>query len=169
MAEKSILDARLAEIDRRLRTIQSGLAPAAEAASAHGVADDPQLVAPEAAPVPQRLSAPASQRMSEALAPEFAARVDSNDASGLVAELRALVHAHERLLASARQLHAQGRERKLPGASVSLSAGPFGDTEALRRFEQSLQALPGVSHVALREYEGADRAVIDVHLAQPNP
>ncbi len=64
MAEKSILDARLAEIDRRLRTIQSGLEPAAQAApgssagarfggSRHRAL---RWSPPEAAPVPKRLT-----------------------------------------------------------------------------------------------------------------
>jgi hypothetical protein len=140
MAEKSILDARLAEIDRRLRAIQSGLAPVAEAAP---------VVPPEAAPVPKRLP---------------------DTPGALVSELRALVEAHERLLASARDL-LQSRPpiREEAEVSLGLSAGPFASTEALRRFELSLQALPEVRGVAVREFEGTDRVIIDVHLAQPTP
>ena len=147
MPEKPILDARLAEIDRRLRTIQSGLAPAAEAEAArtHDVAP---LVAPEAAPVPQRLSDAPPDRQ----------------AADLVAELRALVDAHQRLLASARE-RLEGRPAAAAESWVSVSAGPFAGTEALRRFEESLRALPGVREVVVREFEGEDRAVIDVHLS----
>ena len=50
MPEKSILDARLAEIDRRLRTIQSGLAPTVEADPAQSPSMA-RVVPPDAAPV----------------------------------------------------------------------------------------------------------------------
>jgi hypothetical protein len=160
MPEKSILDARLAEIDRRLRTIQSGLAPAAEAAAVQRDAQAP-VVPPEAAPVPQRVSelparAPADERPG------------TGEVVGLVGRLTALVQAHERLLASAREL----TERRQPGdagPSVSVSAGPFAGTEALRRFERALQSLPDVRSAVVREYEGADRAIVDVHLSEPTP
>ena len=52
---------------------------------------------------------------------------------------------------------------------MSVSAGPFASTEALRRFERSLQTLPEVRSVTVREYEGADRAIVDVHLSEPTP
>jgi hypothetical protein len=161
MPEKSILDARLAEIDRRLRTIQSGLEPAAQAARAEGtpplgrpaMADDTAqlpVVPPDAAPVPKRLTG------------EMRAVED------LVARLATLVEAHERLLSSARAL-THRREPVNAETSVSVSAGPFAGTAALRRFERALQTLPEVRSVAVREYEGADRAVVDVHLSQPTP
>lgn len=154
MSEKSILDARLAEIDRRLLTIQSGLAPAAEAAPVAEAAQPERatqaVVPPEAAPVPKRLSA------------------EDRQLSELVARLTALLDAHERLLASAREL-TDRRDPAATGPSVGVSAGPFASTEALRRFERALQALPGVRSAVVREYEGADRAVIDVHLSEPTP
>src|SRR5262249_42570574 len=131
MPEKSILDARLAEIDRRLRTIQSGLAPAVSAAQAERAAQAP-VIPPEAAPVPRRLTA--------AVRP-----VD-----GRLARLPALVDAHERLLASAQAL-VDRREPAAAGSVVSVSAGPFASTEALRRFEQSLLALPEVRSAVVRE------------------
>ena len=146
MPEKSILDARLAEIDRRLRTIQSGLEPAAHAAREAPAA----VVPPEAAPVPKRLGA------------------DARALEDVVARLAALVEAHERLLACARELADRGQAAD-PGATVSISAGPFASTEALHRFERSLQTLPEVRAVAVREYEGADRAIVDVHLSEPTP
>jgi hypothetical protein len=159
MPEKSILDARLAEIDRRLRTIQDGLAPAVRAVGvAEAVPPAPAVppeaapaavIPPEAAPVPKRLS-PEDRQVGE-----------------LVARLAALVQAQERLLASAREL-TDRREPEPGGLTVSVSAGPFAGTEALRRFEQSLMALPQVRSVTVREYEGADRAIVDVHLFEPN-
>jgi len=159
MPEKSILDARLAEIDRRLRTIQSGLEPAAHAAREAPAAVVPPetareapaaVVPPEAAPVPKRLGA------------------DARALEDVVARLAALVEAHERLLACARELADRGQAAD-PGATVSISAGPFASTEALHRFERSLQTLPEVRAVAVREYEGADRAIVDVHLSEPTP
>ena len=149
MPEKSILDARLAEIDRRLRTIQSGLKPAAQAAQAEREARAP-VVPPEAAPVPKRLTP------------------DASEVAALVAQLTALVEAHERLLSRARE-QADRREPAAPGPSLSVSAGPFASTEALRRFERALQTLPEVRSAVVREYEGADRAIVDVHLSEPTP
>ena len=172
MPEKSILDARLAEIDRRLRKIQSGLAPATQPEGAspgarEAKAEPPDLepgrspeplaspepvVPPEAAPVPKRLAdAPAA-----------------SDAADLVAQLRALLEAHERLLASTGDVLVS-RAAPAPEQAVGVSAGPFENIEALRRFEHSLRALPEVRAVTVREYEGADRVILDVHLATPTP
>jgi hypothetical protein len=159
MPEKSILDARLAEIDRRLRTIQSELAPAAEAARAEREPRAP-VIPPEAAPVPMRV-ADLSAR------PRTGDPPDSGQLADLVARLSALVEAHERLLTSARE-QAERRQSIETGPEVSVSAGPFADTDALRRFEQALRTLPEVRRVAVREYEGADRAIVDVHLSEPN-
>jgi hypothetical protein len=153
MAEKSILDARLAEIDRRLRTIQSGLAPVPEAEAESAPLEPLHLApiaAPEAAPVVPPEAAPVPKRLAD------------DTPAALVSELRALVEAHERLLA-------QAAAALSPEQTVGVSAGPFENTEALRRFERALQALPEVRAVTVREYEGPDRVVIDVHLAQPNP
>jgi hypothetical protein len=50
---------------------------------------------------------------------------------------------------------------------LSVSAGPFPTTAALREFERSLASLPGVRDVAVRGYVGADRAILDVQL-DPN-
>jgi hypothetical protein len=164
MPEKSILDARLAEIDRRLQTIQSGLEPVAGAARAVvrevvplSPAPEPPsgaqapVIPPEAAPVPKRVSA------------------DDRQLSDLVARLTALVEAQERLLTSAFAARPADRGDLAadPGPVVSISAGPFAGTEALRRFERSLRALPEVRSAAVREYEGADRAIVDVHLFEP--
>jgi hypothetical protein len=166
MPEKSILDMRLAEIDRRLQTIQAGLAPAVEAARGGPVPEppvsvaEPPLIVPEAAPVPQRLSDAAGQ--------EFAPAPDRREMRRLEARLRELVEAHESLLASARDL-VGGARVTAPGAPLSMSAGPFADTGGLRRFVATLETLPEVQRVSVREYEGADRAVIDVHLAPPTP
>jgi hypothetical protein len=145
MSPPSAFDARLAEIDRRLRTIQSGLQPAARSAAQPLAFPGPTLVPPPAA---------ASDRDSPSRA----------DAADLIAALRDLVAGQERWLASARELLADYDGAPAP---VGVSAGPFAGIEALRRFEGSLAALPEVRQVALREYAGDDRAVIDVHLFGP--
>jgi hypothetical protein len=170
MPEKSTLDARLAEIDRRLRAIQSGLAPAAQAATAQRESHPP-LIPPDAAPAPKRLSDvsgrdPAAPSPAPAAAP--AAPADLDQVRDLVARLTVLLERHERLLSRSRELLGY---RQSAGAvpSVSLSAGPFASTEALRRFERSLQGLPEVRSAVVREYEGADRAIVDVHLGESTP
>jgi succinyl-CoA synthetase alpha subunit len=147
MPEPSALDVRLAEIDRRLRTIQSGLAPAAEVPSAPLAFPGPTLVPPPAT-VPESRPSPGA----------------AADADYLIAQLRDLVAGQQRWLASARELLAAHDGAP---AAVGVSAGPFTGTEALRRFEQALASLPGVRDVTLREYAGEDRAVLDVHLFGP--
>jgi hypothetical protein len=76
----SILDARLAEIDERLRTIQTGLA------DDRAEPDAPCLTAVQAA-LPPRVELP---------------RLTHEPAADLIAELRALAAIQERLLASLR-------------------------------------------------------------------
>jgi hypothetical protein len=153
MPEKSILDERLAEIDRRLRTIQSGLEPAARA---EREARAP-VIPPEAAPIPKRVVD----------LPVVAPADPSPDVAELVRRLADLVAAHERLLAAARE-QADRAEPADTGPMLSVSAGPFAGTEALHRFQEALLTLPEVRRVTVREYEGADRAVVDVHLFEPN-
>jgi hypothetical protein len=142
MPEISILDARLAEIDRRLRTIQSGLAPAA--------------------------GSPSSPSSPDALGPPDAppSRQESDGTARLVGMLRELVDAQERLLASARKL-LSSYDVDAADSRISVSAGPFAGTEALRRFERSVAAIPEVREVVVREYTGDDRVVLDVLLSEP--
>jgi hypothetical protein len=145
--QPSALDARLAEIDRRLRTIQTGLAPVAESS----------LVPPEAAPVPMRLTDATRHRAGDTPGQDEAP----------IPTLDEIVAAHERVLALARRLLAARSEA--PAPPIGVSAGPFRDTAALRRFERSLAALPEVRQVVVREYSGDDHAVLDVHLMSPTP
>jgi hypothetical protein len=143
MPQPSALDARLAEIDRRLRTIQSGLAPGRDA---------------------QR---PTTRRHGDSEPPQ-------RPADGPAEVLRTLIRDHERLLATARELLASFEAAggapvrpPEPDLPISVSAGPFHSTDALRRFERALTALPEVRAVSVREYAGDDRAVVDVHLFAP--
>ena len=141
--QPSILDTRLAEIDQRLRTIQTGLA---DDRTAPAAARPP---APQ--PLPPRIELPSLSR---------------EPAVDLIAELRSLAATQERLLASLREL------AQVPPAAVAearsdvvaVSVGPLESTGALRAFERALSRVTGVRSVRVRGYEGGDRALIDVHL-----
>ena len=146
MPEPSILDERLAEIDRRLRTIQSDLAPVPDAEPVD------EAPAPDREPEPLRLVEPAEP-------------ADSRRA----AQLAELLEAHERLLELHRELLSQYAEvlerRAGESATVSVTAGPFTTAGTVREFERALAALPGVAAVTVREYLGDDRVQVDVRLA----
>jgi hypothetical protein len=150
MPEPSILDARLAEIDRRLRTIQSDLAPVPDAEpTEEPVVDEPVA---ERDPEPLRLVEPAEPADS-----------------GRAAQLAELLEAHERLLELHRELLSQYAEvlerRAAESATVAVTAGPFTTAGTVREFERALASLPGVSAVTVREYLGDDRVQVDVRLA----
>jgi hypothetical protein len=148
----SILDARLAEIDQRLRTIQTGLV------------EEPPPVTPPEPVAPPEPPPPVAARTPSA--------VDEEEPAELVEELRGLAADHRGLLTSLRSLLADYERlaetaRGPETAPVSVTAGPFAGTDAVRAFQQALAGLPGVAQVELRGYEGPDRAVLDVHLAPP--
>ncbi|MEA2212554.1 MAG: hypothetical protein QOF83_2502 [Solirubrobacteraceae bacterium] len=163
-SEISILDARLAEIDRRLHSIQTGLV--AERAPTE--------------PLPP-IAVPGEQA---AAGPPPLPPADAHTAAELLIRLRELTAQQEGVLASMRQLlgtiqrvattpaaGSPGAGGLLaavgpsgPGGPVSVSAGPFASTEALRAFRVALEALPGVGAVELRGFEGGDRAILEVHL-----
>ena len=172
MPEPSIIDARLAEIDRRLSTIQTGLRPAdpSPAAVGHALgatapdaagagAVDPELEEPPLPPPTPLHPAPTTAELA------LRAQVE---APSLVDRLRTLGEAHDRLLELHRELLSQYAEvlahRVAGAATAAVTAGPFTSAEALRAFEQGLSELPGVTAVTVREYLGADRVALDVHL-----
>ena len=78
--------------------------------------------------------------------------------------MRELLAGYERVLAPR-----SGRPTPAPpaaaSAQVTLLAGPFASTEALREFETAVSHLRGVREVTVRGYEGTDRAIMDVRLA----
>ena len=78
-----------------------------------------------------------------------------------------MTEAQAKLLAASERLIETFDRLASSGSVVTVSAGPFGGTEALRHFERALAELPGVGRVAVRGYEGADRAILDVELARP--
>jgi hypothetical protein len=162
MPEPSILDARLAEIDRRLRMIQSGLEPVREA-SADPVAEPPPLSdplqPPPLAPTPliARRLAPSS--------PPVPADARDEEIAVLTARLSELTSAHERLLATTQNLlieQADVLARATP--AVSVAAGPFTDTRALQEFQHAVSGLPQVREVAVREFVGSEGVILDVQL-----
>jgi hypothetical protein len=153
MPEPSILDERLAEIDRRLRTIQSDLVsvPDAQPTEETTVERTAHESEPDREPEPLRLVEPAE-------------RSDG----GRAAQLAELVEAHERLLELHRELLTQYAEvlerRAEESATVAVTAGPFASARTVREFERALASLPGVSAVTVREYLAGDRVQVDVRL-----
>jgi hypothetical protein len=161
----SILDIRLAEIDRRLRSIQTGLVEEAAAAAEPPATPEAEL--------PQRIAVPEPGHCAPT-----AGEASRADAAELMLELRELTGVHERLLESMRELLAAYEQAlaQAPAAGqtssgstrqFSVSAGPFPSTEALRGFERTLARIPEVREVEVRGYEGGDRAIVDVHLFDP--
>jgi len=162
----SILDARLAEIDRRLSTIQTGLLEDETSPARVTAAHTKPAVAPDE---------PAAMRHESAATRAESAAVRDEPAGAVVA-LRELAATHARVLESLEQLIG-AYERSLarieppapapPPTRFSVSAGPFPSTEALHGFERTLSRIPEVREVELRGYEGEDRAIVDVHLHDP--
>jgi hypothetical protein len=168
--EISILDARLAEIDRRLSSIQTGLADDISAQRHEEPREEPVARSPSN-PLPPRVE------VSETPAPPPPPQ-PPDPTPPLVQQLRELVDAQGRVLQRTQEL-LSAYERilsRLPAAppdapavrEFSVSAGPFSSTEALRGFEQTLEKIPEVREVSVRGYEGEDRAIVDVHLFEPN-
>jgi hypothetical protein len=94
------------------------------------------------------------------------------DLTGEVRDLRAeLVRVSERLAAIealVEQLVPPAAARRVEPAEAAREAtvavGPFTTIEAVRAFQRRVQALPGVREAAVRGYEGAARAIIDIRL-----
>ena len=167
----SELDARLAEIDRRLRSIQAELVPErerAEVAAATGSGPDPPVVEPPVVDPPTAAVEPAVVESAVVGPPVF-------EPDDPIRALAALTELQERLLGSIRELLSAyetvfARLRQVgPEATVhefTVSAGPFTTTGALREFEQRLSGISGVREVTVRSYEGEDRAIVDVRLGE---
>jgi hypothetical protein len=167
MPEPSILDARLAEIDRRLRMIQSGLEPVRDDHEHEHVASSQLGSLP---PGEHEPIAPTPLRSATMAPPTGGRRPDARDdeVAALTARLSELTAAHERLLATSQNLlieQADMLSRATP--SVSVTAGPFTDMPALQEFRRAVAELPQVRQVTVREYVGSEGAVLDVHLQTP--
>jgi hypothetical protein len=92
--------------------------------------------------------------------PEPAAALLSELQSSLLAATRDLLDGYERAVSSASSARTH---------QVSLSAGPFSSTDSLRAFERALTRIPVVRDVAVRGYDGPDRAIIEVEIEQAAP
>ncbi len=185
----SILDARLAEIDRRLGAIQTGLLD--REPSLPGPCTDPAGAREDLPPreaIPEPAVAPRVEIPEPPITPaDLPPRVeipespiavsDSADCGAAIeklAQLHGLAIAHGRLLESLqrlvgsyeRTLTQSDHPRPAPATPTqfSVSAGPFASTAALHGFERTLAQIPEVRDVQLRGYEGEDRAIVDVHL-----
>jgi hypothetical protein len=170
MPEPSILDARLAEIDRRLRMIQSGLEPVGDDQDRFPAPEPPEPPDPDPLEAGGREAVAPTRLRAAQMAPPPAGSVDSSDVqvAVLTARLSELTEAHERLLATSQDLlieQADMLARATP--LVSVTAGPFTDTAALQAFRGALAELPQVRDVTVREYVGSKGAVLDVRLQAP--
>jgi hypothetical protein len=154
----SALGARLVEMDRLLRDAQVGLVPGREPAPALTVPEPPAATPPPTT-MPPATEAPQVQAIGE-----LSAR--------LLASTRELLAGYERVLVPSSRPHPVPRRparQQADSPDVTMAAGPFASLEALREFEAAVSHLPGVRDVAVRGYEGADRAIIEVRLDQSNP
>ena len=164
----SALGAHLAEMDKLLRDVQVGLVPGREPAPPLTVPESPlgatAVAEPAPAPAPAATVPPATEAPQLQVLTEFSAR--------LLACVRELLAGYERVLVPSVRAQPPARRpsRHRPDSpDVTLAAGPFASLEALREFEQAVSHLPGVRDVAVRGYEGTDRAIIEVRLDQSNP
>ena len=164
--------AHLEELDRLLYDVQSELDPDREPRPVLVTAaiPDPPAPAPPPPPEPPPIPEPPPPPPVPEPPPPPPPPDPVLDAT---AQLQALTEVAERLTAATRELLA-GYERVLAptpprrlelAVPVTLSAGPFANIEALHEFEEALSRMPGVRDVAVRGYEGTDRAIIDVRLA----
>jgi hypothetical protein len=153
--------ARLVELDRLLRDIQTELLPEREPAPLLAAASPP-AAEPTAPPPADEPSAPLAT-------PDPQLRTASELSAHLVASMRELLAGYERVLVgSAAPPSARRPPRRRPASpDVTVSAAPFRSLDALREFEQAVSRLPGVREVAIQGYEGADRAIIEVRLDPP--
>jgi hypothetical protein len=149
------IDSRLEELDRRLRAVQDELLPERESRPVRVAEDAPPPPPPRAAPPPPPPPLPRP-------APPPAVPITAVH-SKLISSLRDLLDAYESLLT---EFPPRPPYPPAPGEPEpqAVSAGPFPDTDAVRAFRDSLAALPGVETVAIRAYEGQDRAIFDIKL-----
>jgi hypothetical protein len=168
MPEPSILDARLAEIDRRLRMIQSGLEPVREAADDPDAAPPPPPLEPGPLEPPPPPPTPLLARRTDPARPPVPEDSRDEEIAVLTARLSELTASHERLLATTQDLLIEQADILARAApAISVSVGPFTDTPALQQFQRALAELPQVREVTVREYVGSEGVVLDVHLWAP--
>jgi hypothetical protein len=114
--------------------------------------------------------AESSSRVPGVSAPDAQIQALTDLATTLLGSIRELLAGYERVLVHDRSAPPPAAARRPviarvhddPG--VTISAGPFASLEAVRAFEETVSRLPGVRDVAVRGYEGSDRAIIEVRL-----
>ena len=140
---------RLDEMDQQLHALAAELA---EDVGKEAVPETPALEAP-----PPLVPEPPAPR--GAAAPPGVVDPTLEAMCGrLVASMRELLAGYELALT-----HVSTRPE---APAVTVAAGPFASVALLERFEHVLRTLPEVHGVTVRGYEGTDRAVLEVHLAQ---
>jgi hypothetical protein len=189
------LDSRLAQLDRRLREIQADLIGdesvelLTEQPPRAAPPPEPEPP-PEPAPLPEPEPLPPPVAQSRLSAPDAALRPPiGHGRSGPLADLLAHLQArpgefgeelsdlkvlvsdlHETLdgIEEVLQRLAGGgrRTRTTKPEAATIAAGPFTTLDSVRAFERELTTLPGVQEAAVRGYEGAARAIIDVRFGE---
>jgi hypothetical protein len=144
-SEVSALDAGLAEIDRRLHSIQAELVPGRQPRALSSVPTSEPPLAQRINPIRQLAAVTELQER-------------------LLHSIRELLSAYEAVCARLDQADPEPTVREF-----TVSAGPFTSTAALRAFEHTLSGISGVREVHVRSYEGEDRAIVDVRLDEAKP
>jgi hypothetical protein len=155
----------LSEIDRRLESIQGELQPGRsrpnQSPRRRGRTGPLAAILGRGAPAQSEPAGPDSEPRAEP--------PPSSEPSTLEQEVRAIGELQERLISAIEGLveayEGPTGEYGAGSNAVTLKAGPFADTGALRAFTERLAELPGVDKVSVRGFEGADRAILDVELA----
>jgi hypothetical protein len=144
-------------LDQLLRDVQAELVPGAEIPDPAPPPPIPEP--PPAPPVPEPPPVPGpaieSSRPTDPLPGLVAA---------LLASMRELLAGYEHVLTPSPAPATRPAAARQPPPHATISAGPFASIEAVRSFETAVSNLPGVRDVAMRAYEGTDRALIDVRL-----
>jgi hypothetical protein len=189
----------LAEMDRVLRDIQMELAPGREpvpalSGSPPTAAESPAPAPPTEPPPPATAPAPPTEPPPPATAPAPPPSIPARSGATrpapdvqvltarLLASMRELLDGYEQVLVqprppdAPRPAGARSASQPRPPATpqrvdpdLTMDAGPFASVEALNAFERSVAGLPGVRDVAVRGYEGTDRAIIEVRLDHTSP
>lgn len=141
----------------------SGLVSPPDVAQPPGVASPPE---PDRSPpqpprpVTQGRAGPLAELLAQLRTAPDDYRSDLGDLRELVSSVRALLGGIEAALVRIETGDHPGADTD----EATIAAGPFTTIEAVRAFEREVAALPGVRDAAVRGYEGAARAIIDVRL-----
>jgi hypothetical protein len=164
---------RLAEMEQQLHALAADLAQDVGDPAPAPLDDEPLVAAPPppppppappsarvppAPPAPPALPAPPARPRPPAPPSAPTATLEAMCAH-LLASMRELMSGYELALT-----HVSARPAPEAGPALTVAAGPFDSVDVLQHFEDALRGLPEVAEVAVRGYEGTDRAVLEVHL-----